>query len=108
MTVNEPAFEHVFTETVPVFNLVPSEGEPARFGFEVIGKVFVVIDTSVRTGGDYGVTASVENATQVAGLLSSQVTLWGVPAIRATTSPVAGNASTAASTQRGRQALPDL
>ena len=33
----------------------------------------------MRTGGDYGVTASVENATQVAGLLSSQVTLWGVP-----------------------------
>jgi len=67
------------TKTVPVFNLVPARGEPARFGFEVIGKIPIVIDTSVRTGRDYGVVASVNDATQTAGLLSSQVTLWGVP-----------------------------
>ena len=74
----EPA-SHVITKTVPVFNLVPAQGEPARFGLEVIGKIPVVIDTSVRSGRDYGVVASVRDATQVAGLLSSQVTLWGVP-----------------------------
>ena len=67
------------TKTVPVFNLVPAQGEPARFGFEVIGKIPIVIDTSVRSGSDYGVVANVKNATQTAGLLSSQVTLWGVP-----------------------------
>ena len=65
--------------TVPVFNLVPSQGEPARFGFEVLGRIFVAIDTSVRTGSDYGVLASVQNADETAGLLSSQVTLWGDP-----------------------------
>ena len=69
----------VITKTVPVFNLVPAQGEPARFGFEVIGKIPVVIDTSVRTGSDYAVVASVDNATETAGLLSSQITLWGVP-----------------------------
>jgi hypothetical protein len=69
----------IVSKTVPVFNLVPAQGEPARFGFEVIGKIPIVIDTTVRTGRDYGVVASVRNATQVAGLLSSQVTLWGVP-----------------------------
>jgi hypothetical protein len=79
VTANEPATLHVFTQTVPVFNLVPSQGEPARLGFEVIGKVPVVIDTSVRTGRDYAVVASVKGATQTAGLLNSQVTLWGVP-----------------------------
>ena len=79
VTANEPSIAKVFTKTVPVFNLVPAQGEPARFGFEVIGKVPIVIDTSVRSGRDYGVVASVDNATQVAGLLSSQVTLWGVP-----------------------------
>ncbi len=79
VTANEPAIAGVFTKTVPVFNLVPAQGEPARFGFEVLGKVPIVIDTSVRTGRDYAVVASVQDATQVAGLLSSQVTLWGVP-----------------------------
>ncbi len=69
----------IVTKTVPIFNLVPARGEPARFGFEVLGKIPIVIDTSVRTGKDYGVVATVKNATQVAGLLSSQVTLWGDP-----------------------------
>jgi hypothetical protein len=79
VTVDEPSTLEIFTRTVPVFNLVPAQGEPARFGFEVAGVVPVVIDTSVRSGQDYGVNVSVRNATQTAGLLSSQVTLWGVP-----------------------------
>jgi len=79
VTANEPKYLHVFTRTVPVFNLVPSQGEPARLGFEVIGKVPIVIDTAVRTGKNYEVVASVKDATETAGLLSSQVTLWGVP-----------------------------
>ena len=62
-----------------MFNLVPAQGEPARFGFEVIGKIPIVIDASVRSGRDYGVVASVNDATETAGLLSSQVTFWGVP-----------------------------
>jgi hypothetical protein len=79
VTANEPKHAHVFTKTVPVFNLVPSHGEPARLGFEVLGKVPIVIDTSVRSGKDYDVVATVKDATETAGLLSSQVTLWGVP-----------------------------
>ena len=66
VTAYEPVAGLV-TKTVPVFNLVPSQGEPARFGFEVIGKIQIVIDTGVRTGGDYGVVASVNDATQIAG-----------------------------------------
>jgi hypothetical protein len=79
VTADEPRVLKVFTKTVPVFNLVPAQGEPARFGLEVAGKIPVVIDTSVRSGRDYGVNVSVKNATQTAGLLSSQVTFWGVP-----------------------------
>jgi hypothetical protein len=63
----------------PVFNLVPAQGEPARLGFEVAGKIPVVIDTSVRSGGDYGVDATVKDATETGGILRSQLTLWGVP-----------------------------
>jgi hypothetical protein len=63
----------------PLFNLEPEAGEPARFGFWAEGLVPVVLDTSVRTGGDYGVTVSVHDISQEAELLGSQVTFWGVP-----------------------------
>jgi hypothetical protein len=78
VTVNEPLLFGVTTRSVPVFNLVPAPGEPARLGFSVL-KVPVVLDTAVRTGESYGVIATVKNATQVADLLSSNVTIWGVP-----------------------------
>jgi hypothetical protein len=68
----------VFSEAVPVFNLVPAPGEPARFGLEDT-KVPIILDTSVRSGGDYGVDVDNHDTTQVAQLLSSRVTLWGEP-----------------------------
>jgi hypothetical protein len=61
-----------------LYNLEPAVGEPARFGFEVYGSP-VLLDTAIRTGGDYGVTVNVTNITQVAGFLGSEVTFWGVP-----------------------------
>ncbi len=66
------------TATVPVFNLVPERGEPARFGF-VFEKVPVILDTSIQTGNGYAVEVNVKNTSQAAELLSSTVTIWGVP-----------------------------
>jgi hypothetical protein len=68
----------ILTFTVPLFNLEPAAGEPARFGFLLPGSP-VILDTSVRTGGDYGVTVHVNNISQTAGFISNEVTFWGVP-----------------------------
>jgi hypothetical protein len=79
VTINEPIFFHgVLTETIPVFNLVPAKGEPARFGFE-IQKVTVILTTAVRIDKHYAVEVSINNASQLVGVLGSEVTFWGVP-----------------------------
>jgi len=65
--------------TVPIFNMVPGPGEPARFAFKVEGIVPVFLNASVRTGADYGVTLSSHNIIQIQSLLSSKLTFWGVP-----------------------------
>ena len=74
------------TRALPIFNLEPNPGEPARFGFAPV-HVPTFLDTSVRTGEDYGVTVHVDNIPQSIGFLSNTVTFWGVPG-----SPLHGNA----------------
>ncbi len=66
--------------TVPVFNLTPATGEPARFGFEVLRNP-VILDTAVRSGPgeDYGVTVSVNNITQLVNFISATTVFWGAP-----------------------------
>ncbi len=79
VTLNLPIdVNGVFSEPVPVFNLVPAPGEPARFGLED-DQVPIILDTSVRTNGDYGVNVTIKNITQAAQVLSSVVSLWGKP-----------------------------
>jgi hypothetical protein len=81
VTVDETFGEiAVNTYEQPVFNLEPGNGEPARFGFVIEAAVLpVFIDTAVRTGSDYGVTATTRNITQIGSVLSTNVTIWGAP-----------------------------
>lgn len=75
---NEEGLKREETSTSPIFNLEPSVGEPARFGFQPAG-IPVFLDTFVRTGEDYGITVHVENIPQLVGFLANTVTFWGVP-----------------------------
>jgi len=63
---------------VPVFNLPPAEGEPARLGFTV-ARVPVIIDFEAKPEEGYRVTALVRNQSQVAKIFSTSLTVWGTP-----------------------------
>jgi hypothetical protein len=76
--VNDPTPLGFTSFAVPVFNLEAAYGEPARFGFDIRG-VPVVLKTSLPAGGEYPVEVSINEASQAVQVLSSQVTLWGVP-----------------------------
>jgi hypothetical protein len=84
LSINEPLHIGSSTYPVPLFNLEPAFGEPARFAFGLFGTP-VILDTAVRSGkagtkeGDYGVTVSTRNTTQLANFISSTVTFWGTP-----------------------------
>ncbi len=62
----------------PVFNLVPSPGAPAQFGFNLIAPS--VMDVAVRNESDFGITVSFHNLSQVLPLFGASLALWGVPA----------------------------
>ena len=63
---------------VPVFNLPPARGEPARLGLMVAGTP-TVIDTSIDPADSYRATAEVDNIPQSIKFLASTTTIWGVP-----------------------------
>ena len=67
-----------FATDVPVFNLAPPKGVLARVGF--IDLTPVVIDITVRSSGDYGLTATVNNLTEAVNIFGVTLSLWGVPA----------------------------
>ncbi len=66
--------------STPVYNLVPARGVAAEFGFFLTKSVPVLLTTSVRTGGDYGLTETSSDVPQAAVVLAAKVTIWGVPA----------------------------
>jgi hypothetical protein len=63
-----------------VYNIEPPLGVAAEFGFFAANTAPVLLDSSVRTGGDYGITVNVRNIIQAISAYASKVTIWGVPA----------------------------
>jgi uncharacterized repeat protein (TIGR01451 family) len=62
----------------PVYNLIPPPGVPAQFAFQIFG-VVTYLDAGVRSGGDYGLTAHVDNIAQKT-IMGNTIILWGEPA----------------------------
>ncbi len=79
LTVNEPNGLGFGTLTAPIFNLVPHEGEPARYGIKAGGAISAILDTSLRSGRDYGVDLSALEVPQAQWLLAARLTFWGAP-----------------------------
>jgi hypothetical protein len=80
----EPTLQILSDSTVPIFNLEPSFGEPARFGFYIpFTETPVTLDASLRggpgSGEEYAVTVGSQNVPQTIGLVTSELTFWGVP-----------------------------
>jgi hypothetical protein len=61
-----------------VYNMVPPSNAPARFGFLVAGTA-VVLDASVRSGGDYGISVNSRNISEALPVAGGTFTFWGVP-----------------------------
>jgi hypothetical protein len=80
ITFDEPANLGLKTIPTPLFNLETAYGEPARFGFVILGTP-VILDAAVRSGpgDDYGVTVNVSNTTELVNFVTSTVTFWGAP-----------------------------
>jgi hypothetical protein len=67
-----------FKDEEPVFNLVPPPGVAAKFGFTFVGNS-VFLDSSPRTGSDYGIDTRTDNVPEGRDALGAVVSLWGVP-----------------------------
>jgi hypothetical protein len=78
VTIFEPGFIGATTVTVPIYNVEPNVGEAARFGFILPGTP-ILLNPSVRTGGDYGITLGSNDISQTAALLQFKLVFWGVP-----------------------------
>ena len=64
----------------PLYNLVPPKGMPAQLGFELIVGLPFYINTKLRSDGDYGITAYLDNTTEAKRVTAASVTIWGTPA----------------------------
>lgn len=74
-----PGGRPFFTGSTPVYNLTPSAGVPAQFGFRVL-TISVIIRAKLRTGGDYGLDLDVGPNSQGGTLFASTTTFYGTPA----------------------------
>jgi hypothetical protein len=65
--------------TEPIYNIEPSPGIAAEFAYRILNIIPIHLGVAVRTGGDYGLTVTSPNTTEVDALYGTKITIWGVP-----------------------------
>jgi len=65
---------------LPIYNIAPSEGKPAAFAFDIPGHSPVRLDLGFVPSGGYHLRATIADAEEAQPLLSTVLTLWGIPA----------------------------
>jgi hypothetical protein len=97
---NNPLVQVTRAIVAPVFNITPSPGEPVAFMFKP-AFIPVRLDTSVLSNGDYGVRVTAGNLSQAAEIISTYVTIWGVPADHNGPGNIGSNYSVTATAEDG-------
>ncbi len=73
-------FRYPSFQTARLYNMVAPHGWPADLGFDALGLgIYVHLRGLVRTGGDYGLSATSNDILQEGQLLGFSATLWGDP-----------------------------
>jgi hypothetical protein len=62
----------------PIYNVVPQDGSPAEFVFNVV-KATQRLVARVRSNGDYGISVVSSQISEAAPVTGASVTFWGVP-----------------------------
>lgn len=62
----------------PLYNLEPSTGVPAEFGFWAL-IVPIKLTAELRSDGDYGITVKSDNIDETLNAIAVDITFWGVP-----------------------------
>ena len=75
----EVSYDGTPTAPTPLYNMVPPKGVVAQFAFNISG-VPTFLNSTVRSGGDYGVSVVTSQISQALTVTGAKVTVWGVPA----------------------------
>jgi hypothetical protein len=77
-TVRVPYAGAELTAPLPLFNMQPSPGVPARFGFNIVGTV-VLLEARLRSESDYGISVGARNVPQALAASGAYFEFWGTP-----------------------------
>jgi hypothetical protein len=95
-------FEQVETVSNALYNLEPPGGVASELGVMVAKTSPVILDSSVRTGGDYGITAASRKITEAVIVRTVRIKVWGVPASPAH-NPIRGNCLQEGTSYKGEE-----